>query len=196
MTSPQSDEHRLDDGHGVPTTLLSARRLPNPWSIPTGLAVGFTVLMAVGLVVAVALDHPVIAIVPVAAGLYGVWLSLYSNKRRTNSETLRLTTRAIEHVGLTDQGFAMRRPKSWVAWSDVTGIAVVMWRGRRWLGLRTRHGARREGPSWLYREELDVDLFTALDGWEVSPGQLTAAVRSTAEAAGAEWLGDLEAIEA
>lgn len=83
-----------------------------------------------------------------------------------------ITGDAVEYAGQADRGLTLTRPKSRVVWADVTGIAVVTWHKRHWVGLRSRDGAHLTGPVWLHLRELDPQLMASADSWEVPPHQL------------------------
>ena len=173
------------------STVVSVPRSPNPWTGSTVIALVATVAMAVGLVAAWAAGQHGLALVPAAVGMYCIGLVVYTNRRRTHPETLVITEHAVEYIGQGGRGLALTRPRSRVAWADVTGIAVVTWHKRPWIGLRTRHGARLTGPVWVHFPELDLYVMAAAEGWELPRDQLVAAFRLAGERHGAAWLGEL-----
>ena len=181
---------------GKPTAALSVRRSPNPWAGSTIFSVVVTALMFAGMVTAFATGHRVVAIAPAAVTAFGVWLSIYTNTRRSHPETLVITGDAVEYVGHDERGLTLIRPKSRVYWADVTGIAVVTWHKRKWLGQRTREGAHLTGAVWLYLHDLDLRLMASADGWEVPRDQLVRELRLAGEPHGVEWLGELTTAEA
>jgi hypothetical protein len=178
-----------------PVAALSLRRSPNPWSGATGIAVVFTALMAAGLVAAVVTGHRGVALAPAALIAVGIGLSIYTNTRRSRPEMLVITGDALEHVGQADRGFALARPRSRVYWADVSGIAVVTWHKRPWIGVRTRAGAHLTGPIWVQFRELDLMVMTSADSWGVPRDELVRHLRLAAERSGVVWLGELTAAE-
>lgn len=186
-------EERPDGNAGKPRAALSLRRSPNPWAGVTVFAAVVTVLMAVGMATAFAVGQRGLAFVPAAVAAFGIWLVIYTNTRRSHPETLVITGDAIEYIGQADRGLALTRPRSEAAWADVTGIAVVTWRNRPWIGLRTRDGAHLTGRVWFYLREHDLQLMAAADSWEVPRDQLVRELRLAGERAGVAWLGELTA---
>lgn len=175
--------------------VLSTRRSPNPWFGATAIAAVVTALMFAGMVTTFATGHRGLALVPVALTAVGVALTFYTNTRRTHPETLVVTDDAIEYVGQADRGLALTRPRSRVAWADVTGIALVRWHNRQWLGLRTREDAPLTGTVWVHLPDLELHLMTSADGWEVPRAELVQTLRLAGEPTGAAWLGEFTAAE-